>query len=394
MKSSLTPFTPSLPRLVAKVFGKLGRSGSVAIMKTPLDSIPLRRIASGPLRGLSTHQFIIALGLGAVVAITNLAIVDFKMPSIVWLRCLMCALVALCAFVWAGNLETTRLPRPLARLGAMLAAAMLVMLALYAIQIAFAWSQGSLSEECCGVQTYVRGWLQLSVTALLVGSGAALIYMLSESSHEAKQQSLRFDLERKTLEAQALAAQMRAMQAQVEPHFLFNTLANVQQLVELQSPRAAPLLGNLIGYLRAAVPQMRTDMTTLEREFEMARNYLAIMQMRMPDRLRWRVELPEALKAAPIPPLAVMTLVENAVSHGIDPTENGGEVTVLAQADGGSISIVVSDTGAGFAEAAAEGFGLKHLRERLAMLWGTRASLQLTQNAAHGTIAALTLPNT
>ncbi len=354
-------------------------------MSKPLAIFPLRRIESGPLRGLSTHQVFITLVIATLVALG----LDFTFESplwFLWIRCVIVAAAALLVFVAAGNLHLVGWRRQLARIVGITLTVPIVVTAIYV-----AWQGGDVMSL---LQNWhrINGWIVLSVTGFVVGGTAALVYMLMESAGETKAQALRFELERKTLEAQALAAQMRAMQAQVEPHFLFNTLANVQQLVELQSPRAAPLLGNLIGYLRAAVPQMRTDMTTLEREFDMARNYLAIMQMRMPDRLRWRVELPDTLKAAPIPPLAVMTLVENAVSHGIDPTENGGEVSVLAQADGGSISIVVSDTGAGFAEAAAEGFGLKHLRERIAILWGTRASLQLTQNAPRGTIAALTLP--
>jgi sensor histidine kinase YesM len=168
-----------------------------------------------------------------------------------------------------------------------------------------------------GSATY--GWRILTLTAVTVGVTAALVAMLLENLRAAERKALQVELEKKTLESEALAAQMRLMQAQVEPHFLFNTLANVQQLIEDNSPTASTMLASLIAYLKAAVPQMRTDLTTLGQELAMVSHYLSIMQMRMGSRLRWSLSLPTDLAKCKIPPLIVITLVENAVQHGIDP---------------------------------------------------------------------------
>jgi sensor histidine kinase YesM len=235
----------------------------------------------------------------------------------------------------------------------------------------------------------------MSSLAIGISLVATLIYIYLERDREAKEAALRFALDKQTLEKEALSARLKAMQAQVEPHFLFNTLANVQQLVEMQSPRAAPLLKNLIQYLKLAIPQTRGDSSTAEKEFELARHYLAIMQMRMPDRLQFSVELPAALKTAQLPPLALLTLVENAVKHGIDPTEHGGSVRVTATQDVGRLIVQVEDTGKGLGAtpaAASTGTGLANLRERLQAQYGGDAALELLENAPRGVIARLLLP--
>jgi sensor histidine kinase YesM len=363
------------------------------MVSTPLQWIPLKRVRNGPLAGLSTHQFVVALGLGAIVAAASIALGEFKVSWIVWVRSLTGAIAVLLAFTLGGNLRIGNLSRTAVRIGAVLLSMPVILLLMYVFQLAYLlFSNGLPTDETLNYRPYISGWIRMSVTALVVGGSAVLVYMLTESANESRQQALRFDLERKTLEAQALSARMRAMQARIEPHFLFNTLANVQQLVEQRSPRAAPLLGNLIAYLRAAVPQMRTDVTTLEREFDMARNYLAIMQMRMPDRLGWAADLPDALKTQPIPPLAVMTLVENAVRHGIDPTEHGGRVQVSATAENGCVRVQVSDTGNGAAVPVNDGFGLTHLRESMRTLWGADATLDIASQPRQGTWAVLKFP--
>jgi sensor histidine kinase YesM len=351
----------------------------------PLSLIPLRVVRSGPLKGLSTHQVVIMSALATLLAwaLDTSFIASFQR---LWLRCTMAAMVALLAFVWSGNLPTRRLPRAAWRFLAVAIAVPITLLAIYLYE--FGGNVGSFFSA----DPWLRGWRNLSIYSLLMCGSAALIYMLVESNAESKRQALKFELDKRTLEAQALAAQMRAMQAQVEPHFLFNTLANVQQLVEQQSPRAGPLLNNLICYLRAAVPQMRTDMTTLKLEFEMAENYLAIMQMRMPDRLSTHIHLPNALNEIAIPPLAVMTLVENAVRHGIDPTEHGGEVNISAMKVGDNVVVRVADTGKGNSDYNGKGFGLTHLRERLRACWGAGATLTIGANTPSGTLATLSFP--
>ena len=135
-----------------------------------------------------------------------------------------------------------------------------------------------------------------------------------------------------TLQRQAADAQLKVLQSQVEPHFLFNTLANVQALVESGSPRAAPVLGSLIAYLRAAMPQLHQGAPTLGQEEALVRSYLELMQMRMPDRLAFALDIDPALRGVRLPPMTLLTLVENAVRHGIDPSEAGGRIDVGAPA--------------------------------------------------------------
>lgn len=342
-------------------------------------------VASGPLKGLSLQHVVIMVVLASGLA----WLLQWQFSTRfewLWLRCVVSAIVALLAFVWGGNLQIKTLPPTAVRFIALSIAVPIAVFCVYLIEL------GGDLEAFFDSASRLRGWRNLSFYGFIMAGSAGLVYLLLESAAEKKRQRLTFELERKTLEAQALAAQMRAMQAQVEPHFLFNTLANVQQLVEQQSPRAGPLLNNLISYLRAAVPQMRTDMTTLKLEFEMAENYLAIMQMRMPDRLTSRISLPPALNEIVIPPLAVMTLVENAVRHGIDPTEHGGEVHISAAREGANIVVRVVDTGNGAVHYNGSGFGLAHLRERLHARWGAAASLAIGPNGPRGTLATLTFP--
>ena len=138
-------------------------------------------------------------------------------------------------------------------------------------------------------------------------------------------------LERSTLEREALDARLKLLQAQIEPHFLFNTLANIQALVESGSPQAAPVLKSLIAYLRAAMPRLAAGASTLANEVALVRSYLELMQMRMPDRLQFSIDVPADIAGREFLPMSVLTLVENAVRHGIDPSEKGGRIDVSAR---------------------------------------------------------------
>src|SRR5204863_7935464 len=143
-----------------------------------------------------------------------------------------------------------------------------------------------------------------------------------------RHQALAFDLERSELERQALDARLRLLQAQVAPHFLFNTLANVQALVDTGSPQASAVLKSLVAYLRAAVPRLDETATTLGQELQLVQAYLELMHMRMPDRLQFVLHVDEAARALRCPPMTLLTLVENAVRHGIDPSEQGGRIDI------------------------------------------------------------------
>ena len=202
----------------------------------------------------------------------------------------------------------------------------------------------------------------------------------------------RAESERQRLGRTAAEAQLKLMQAQVEPHFLFNTLSNVQFLVETDPPRASAMLEHLIQYLRAAIPQLRMESTTLGQEAKLSQAYLAIIQMRMGTRLRYRIDIPVELADQSFPPMVLLSLVENAVKHGIEPAAEGGEITIRAARREGFTEVVVSDTGRGLPEEPGQGLGLANIRERLLALYGEEARLALEAGPAGGTVARVSIP--
>jgi LytS/YehU family sensor histidine kinase len=182
------------------------------------------------------------------------------------------------------------------------------------------------------------------------------------------------------------------MQAQVEPHFLFNTLANVQHLVETDPGAAARMLQSLIDYLRAALPQMRESTTNLGRELDMARAFLEINRVRMGARLDFSIDVPEPLKCKPFPPMMLISLVENAVKHGVDPCCDCGSITIRASEAEGRLKVSVTDTGEGIRPKKGGGVGLANIRERLKALYGSAAKLVLEENAPRGVVASIEVP--
>jgi two-component sensor histidine kinase len=229
--------------------------------------------------------------------------------------------------------------------------------------------------------------------SMLVAPWTALAALLRQKEAFARSQALAFDLERSELARQAADARLHLLAAQVAPHFLFNTLANVQALVDAQSPRAADVLRSLTAYLRAAVPRLHDRATTLGQEVELVQAYLELMHMRMPDRLAFALDVDEAARPLPCPPMTLLTLVENAVRHGIDPNEDGGRIDVSVQRRGARCFVRVADTGVGFQEGTGGlGTGLSTLRERLEMSFAGDARLQLSEQAPHGVCAELDFP--
>jgi len=202
------------------------------------------------------------------------------------------------------------------------------------------------------------------------------------------------EAERHLLSKQAIEAELKLMQAQVEPHFLFNTLASVQYLTETNPKEASALLGHLIDYLRAALPQLRASSTTLGKEVELVEAYLNILKMRIGGRMSFVIDIPPPLKAHPFPPNLLISLVENAIKHGIEPAAAGGSITISARRDGESVVVSVADTGRGLSATTTrgQGVGLSNIRERLAALYGARGRFTLESLAPHGARATLALP--
>jgi hypothetical protein len=243
-----------------------------------------------------------------------------------------------------------------------------------------------------GAQPY-HDWLLLTFAAVLIAPWTALAAIVRQKEAFARHQELAFALERSELERQALDARLHLLQAQVAPHFLFNTLANVQALVDAGSPNASTLLRSLTEYLRAAVPLLHEPAATIERELRLVRPYLELMQMRMPDRLQYAMNVdPSALKVR-CPPTTLLTLVENAVRHGIDPSEEGGRIDIDVERLGERCVVRVTDTGAGLQPSASGlGTGLTTLRERLQLIFGGAAQLRLIPGALRGVAVEVDLP--
>ena len=191
---------------------------------------------------------------------------------------------------------------------------------------------------------------------------------------------------------QVTEAKLQALQAQVEPHFLYNTLANVRALTEVDPQRAGTMVDHLIAYLRNALPKMRESISTVGQEIELVRAYLNILQMRMGKRLAFDIAVPSNLTGLPFPPLMLPSLVENAIKHGLEPQREGGSVHISAQSVEGRLRLTVADTGRGFGDTVGNGVGLSNLRERLAALYGEGAKLTLEANPPTGVIATIDVP--
>ena len=234
--------------------------------------------------------------------------------------------------------------------------------------------------------------LQLWASWTTIGTLAYAMLYVSRENTVTRQQMAEAECARQTLETQRVEAHLSALQAQIEPHFLFNTLANVKRLYETAPQRGREMLGSLIAYLRAALPSMRETGSTLGRELELVQSFLTILQMRMGERLTFEIRSEDGLHGARLPPMVVPTLVENAIKHGLSPLPEGGHIAVVARRDGGSLEVQVRDTGAGFTASGGAGVGLANTRARLAALYGTRASLQLAAGSPRGVTATVRLP--
>ena len=339
------------------------------------------------------------LTLERIVWVTMIALV--AAGSMVWffrndfldllVSTLCVAYTTMLLFTLAGNLAIVQrgaIPREAAQILAVIAGSALG-------TVVTAIVKGRSLQEL--LDERLAGFVATSGIGIGFGCVAVAVYFYRERDARLRADIARmaaeFDASRAREDKQMLSARLQLLQAQVEPHFLFNTLANVQHLTTTDAPRASEMLGSLIRYLRAALPQMREQASTLSREVEMVRAYLEIQRVRMGERLQFVIDLPPDLTGRPMPPMMLISLVENAIKHGIDPQPAGGTIRVSAQTTTHGVRVTVADTGRGLSELEGMGIGLANIRERLATLFGPAARLDLHENNPRGVVATIEWPD-
>lgn len=240
----------------------------------------------------------------------------------------------------------------------------------------------------------VNDWVFLFVMMLL----GIKVFMGGKKRAEALAREAQKESEREALLRQVAEAKIQMMQAQIEPHFLFNTLASVEYLIETDPPRASAMQRSLIQYLRQVLPQIRDHASSnhLGREADMVAAYLELLKMRMEERLEFNIHIPEGLRSAAFPPMILQTLVENAIKHGLEPKTEGGSLSVYAEIAHQKLRISVIDNGLGFgmAKSSGTGLGLQNIRERLALLYKGNSLFSITENKPSGVCITIEVPYT
>jgi hypothetical protein len=234
--------------------------------------------------------------------------------------------------------------------------------------------------------------LSLLAVSLVISTVLSVIFFWRERSAVADAALARERERSERIEREAVSADLRALQAQIEPHFLFNTLANVASLLDSDPATARHMLESFIRFLRASLAATREASTTLGDEAELIGAFLDVLQVRMGPRLAYRIEVPEELRSRPLPPMLLQPLVENAIRHGLEPKVEGGEVSLRARREGEGIVIEIADTGVGFGATTRGGLGLANLRGRLELLYRGRAHLAIGENTPAGTLVRIYLP--
>ena len=252
------------------------------------------------------------------------------------------------------------------------------------------------SQEVTVARRKSSEWFTNFVLLLVAGLFGTKALMGGKKRAEALAQTANAAAERATLQREIAEAKMQVMQAQVEPHFLFNTLASVEYLIETDPPRASAMQRSLIQYLRAVLPQMRDTAvaTTLGREADMVRAYLDLLKMRMEERLTVDFQVSPGLRSAVFPPMMLQSLVENAIKHGLERKEQGGTLQVLAEVADNRLRVTVADDGLGFGAVASDGtgLGLQSIRERLKLLYQDEAQLEIVPNQPTGVRSTIDVP--
>ncbi len=238
------------------------------------------------------------------------------------------------------------------------------------------------------VKVIVQFWFRYYLLCALFTA----VYVLLREADESAARALQAERDRARFVQQMDEARLKMLQAQIEPHFLFNTLANVRRLYQTAPGDAMTMLENLMRYFAVALPQMRAADSTLGREVDLTLSYLNIQQIRMGRRLAFDIDIAKPLRDARIPPMMVLTLTENAIKHGLAPLPEGGFVRLSAAVIGQELQILVADSGRGFTRTSGVGTGLANIRARLQAAYGAAGRLTLAHNMPRGITATIAIP--
>jgi sensor histidine kinase YesM len=334
-----------------------------------------------PIRDLlpTTHQALVVAVFTLLLSLLLHALTRTPFP-VVFSRVGFVGACLLLAYSAAGPLRPHWLSPARARL-----LAVVLMAPLATVLTALLTQRGNVIAYLARTETLI-GHALMVFLALLFGVMFTLLALRAERKERERADRLQAELEKNTLERELLDARLRLLQAQIEPHFLFNTLANIEALVASKSDNAGPVLRHLIAYLRAAMPRLGDADATLDTELQLVRAYLELMRLRMPDRLQFEVASLPAMTGMRFPAMALLTLVENAVRHGIDPSVDGGRIEIGGEFEpaSGAVTLWVQDTGVGISETGQPGTGLANLRTRLQAFYGPGARVDLLEQAPHG----------
>jgi LytS/YehU family sensor histidine kinase len=269
---------------------------------------------------------------------------------------------------------------------ALLAASAAGVVAEMAVASQLGWDDGNAAARPW--TSFIGTWPRYALLGALF-SGVH-VYIRDRERNVAAARNL--ELDRGRLARQMEEAQLALLEAQIEPHFLFNTLATVRRLYETDPAVAAGMLDNLMSYLGVALKQMRANGSTLGQEAALAEAYLRIQQVRMGRRLQFEIDIPEPFREAPFPSAMLLTLAENSIKHGISPLPEGGYVRISAVAEDALVKVQVADSGRGFGQECGAGTGLANIQTRLRIQYGTRGRLSLAVNPPRGVIATVSVP--
>lgn len=237
-----------------------------------------------------------------------------------------------------------------------------------------------------------NSFIQTGFLGFTFGAVISYFFLIREYLKKSKKEAEEERLKRLSIEKGVLEANLKLLQAQIEPHFLFNTLSNILSLIDTDKDKGKTMLKDLINYLRTSLSSTRRELITIGEEIELIISYLNILKIRMSDRLRYKIELPGNLKGHPFPPMLLQPLVENSVKHGLEPKIEGGEILIRVTEDRNVIKLEVMDTGVQFSPCYNSGVGISNVKERLNLLYGEKGRLIMEENKPSGLKAIIEVP--